>query len=139
MGYAIAKKLGLSCVSERIVKPRDAVMFDIDDTLIRSVDGTPIKEMVQLFHVCQTRGYVMVIITARPHTPENVKKTHDELLIHGITHDRLIFAEPSHKKKAKELTGLHYVLSVGDLYTDLDSSEHYIKLPDWNDKNVYVK
>lgn len=134
-----ALQFGIHCVTSRVVQNGDAVMFDIDDTLIRSVDGTAIKEMIQLFHVCQTRGYVMVIITARPHTPENVKHTHDELLIHGITQDRLIFAEPLHKKKAKELTGLNYVLSVGDLYTDLDGSEHYIKLPDWNDKNIYTQ
>ena len=133
-----ALEFGIRCVTSRDVQKGDAVTFDIDDTLLRS-GGTQIKEMVQLFHVCQTRGYVMVIITARPHTYENVKQTHDQLLINGITYDRLMFAEAKLKTNAKKSTGLHYVLSVGDQYTDLDWSEHYIKLPDWNDKNVYTR
>ena len=134
-----ALQFGIQCVTTREVEKGDAVMFDIDDTLIRSADGTLIKEMIQLFHICQSRGYVMVIITARPHTMENVTETHKQLSINGITQDRLIFAEAWYKTKAKELTGLHYVLSVGDLYTDLGGSDHYIKLPDWNDKNVYTQ
>jgi predicted HAD superfamily phosphohydrolase YqeG len=134
-----ALKFGIQCITNREIEKGDAVMFDIDDTLIRSIDGTPINEMIQLFHICQSRGYIMVIITARPHTLKNVTHTHQQLLIHGITQDRLIFAEAWYKTKAKENTGLHYVLSVGDLYTDLDGSDHYIKLPDWNDKNVYTK
>lgn len=133
-----ALEFGIQCVTSRDVQRGDAVMFDIDDTLLRS-DGTQIREMVQLFHVCQSRGYVMVIITARPHTRENVKYTHDQLLTNGITQDRLIFADAKLKTKAKQNTGLHYVLSVGDLLTDLEGSEHYIKLPDWNDKNVYTR
>ena len=134
-----ALKFGIQCVTSREAENGDAIMFDIDDTLIRSTDGTQIKEMIQLFHICQSRGYIMVVITARPHTLENVKHTHEQLLINGITQDRLIFAEASYKTKAKEVTELHYVLSVGDQFTDLDGSDHYIKLPDWNDKNVYTR
>ena len=81
----------------------------------------------------------MVVITARPHTPENVKHTEEQLSINGIVYDRLIFAEPTHKTKAKENTRLHYVLSVGDQFTDLGGSDHYIKLPGSIDKNVYTK
>ena len=134
-----ALQFGIQCVTTREVEKGDAVMFDIDDTLIRSADGTLIKEMIQLFHICQSRGYVMVIITARPHTLENVTETHKQLSINGITQDRLIFAEAWYKTKAKEVTGLHYVLSVGDQFTDLGGSDHYIKLPDSIDKNVYTK
>ena len=133
-----ALQFGIQCVTSRNIKPGDAVMFDIDDTLIK-YNGMPIKEMIQLFHICQSHGYIMIIMTARPHNLENVKRTQSQLLINGITHDRLIFAEASYKTKAKEVTGLNYVLSVGDQFTDVDGSEHYIKLPDWNDKNIYVR
>jgi len=129
---------GLNCVTGRIIDENDAVMFDIDDTLIRR-DGTIIKEMVYLFQICKSLRYKMVVITARPPIEENIYNTKNQLHFNGIIPDVLFFADPGRKTMAKEQLKLHFVLSVGDMYTDLRGSDHSIKLPDRHDNNVYTK
>ena len=59
--YTIAKELGVKCVSQRNIQDSDAVMFDIDETLIH-VDGSPIDEMISLFKLCKVLGYNTIII-----------------------------------------------------------------------------
>jgi len=133
-----ALEFGIHCLTSRTVSNGDAVMFDIDDTLLKT-DGTPIPEMISLFHICESMGYQTVIITARPHGDENVNYTIEQLKMNGITANKLIFSKPEHKTYVKQVLGLHFLLSVGDQYTDLGASRHYIKLPDTHDKNIYTK
>jgi len=133
-----ARKFGIKCATSRHAGNNDAVMFDIDDTLLKT-DGRPIPEMISLFHICKSLGYQMVIITARPHGPENVEYTREQLTMNGITANILIFSKPENKTQSKQMLGFNFVLSVGDQKTDLGGSEHYIKLPDRVDKNVYTK
>ena len=133
-----ALEFGKRCINSRQVPDDMAVMFDIDDTLTRT-DGTPISEMIQLFNLCRAKGYVMVVITARPAYNENIEHTKRELRALGVHAHKLVFASPQHKSMAKQLLKLHFFLSVGDMYTDLGESDHYIKLPDHHDKNVYTK
>ena len=132
-----ALTFGLNCVSERDVSENDAVMFDIDDTLLKT-DGTPIPEMIYLFRISKSLGYKMIIITARPYYEENIIHTKDQLLKNSIFADKLIFTDMEKKTKAKELLEYNFVLSVGDMYTDLGSSENWIKLPSRLDNNVYT-
>lgn len=132
----IAKKLGVFCITNRTVFETDAVMFDIDETLIH-VDGTPIPEMILLLQLCKSLGYTVIIITARPDTEINHRYTKFQLISFGIFPDQVYFVPPNEKIKVKEQTGLHYILSVGDLTTDLGGSDYWIKLPDENDKNIY--
>jgi hypothetical protein len=51
--------------------------------------------------------------------------------------DILIFTDAEKKTLAKRKTKLNYVLSVGDMPTDLGGSEKWIKLPSFFDKNIY--
>lgn len=132
-----ALEFGIQCMTSRMVSEGDAVMFDIDDTLLRT-DGTPIPEMVQLFNACKVLGYETVIITARPPGKQNVRYTTEQLDMNGIKADKLVFSRASHKTMAKELLRLNFVLSVGDQDTDIMGSQHYIKLPDLVDKNIYT-
>ena len=136
MGYAIAKKLGIACVSQRRVSQGDAVMFDIDETLIHR-DGTPIHEMCALFNFCKHLGYRMILITARPDFAVTHYYTRMQLITHNIIPNEVYFSSPEEKSATKQQTGLHFVLSVGDLYTDLGNSEYFIKLPDTKDRRVY--
>jgi len=125
-----ALNYGIQCISDRVVSANDAVMFDIDDTLIYAdFFGTPIPAMITLFHACKSRGYKMVIITARPEYPSNVLFTKEELSMNGIYYDELYFTPPENKNAIKRLTGYKYVLSVGDKMTDIGESEYFIKLP----------
>lgn len=55
-------------------KPNDAVMFDIDDTLIWT-NGQPNTPIIDLLHKMKGLGYKIIIITARPGFEEVVKWT----------------------------------------------------------------
>jgi len=132
----IAKMLGESCITGRVIAETDAVMFDIDETLIH-VDGTPIIEMISLLNKCRNMGYNVIIITARPDNVFAHNYTHYQLVSFGIYPHAVYFAPPDEKLKVKKQTGLRYLLSVGDLTTDLNGSDYWIKLPDETDKNVY--
>ena len=132
--YAIAKELGVKCVSQRIVQYNDAVMFDIDETLIH-VDGSPIHKMISLFKLCKVLGYKTIIITARPAVYQH--ETVLQLSSLGIFPSEVYYVPADLKTRLKEQTGYNYVLSVGDLNTDLHGSEYFIKLPDTFDPRVY--
>lgn len=136
MGYSVAKKIGFTLLNNRTLKENDAVMFDIDDTLLYT-NGYPIEDMVSLFQYCLLLGYRVVVITARPDDSFNRRHTLTQLHLNMLFPHELHFAHPLDKSTIKEKTGLHYVLSVGDMDTDLGHSEYFIKLPDVYDSQVY--
>lgn len=108
----------------------NAVMFDIDDTLIRSKDGRPIYEIVDLLRRSKMAGYRIVIITARPWHSRSVQWTQRQLAQHGIYYDDIYFCVPENKTKVKQELiskhGYHFYLSAGDMPTDLTDSDNYI-------------
>ena len=130
------KSVAMSFLSNRVREPSDAVMFDIDDTLIYASDSSPIREMVSLYKFAEMIGYKMVIITARPFSDENALWTSRQLLEISINPYNIYFALPLEKGNVKNTTGLHFVLSVGDQWTDLTDSEKWIKLPDHTDRRI---
>ena len=134
--YSVARKLGTDCIMYRKRAQGDAVMFDIDDTLLHA-NGTPIPDMISLLRICKYHGYYIVIITARPSHEMNRMRTREELISNGIFPDVVYFAPAEEKTACKRQTNLHYVLSVGDMKTDLHGGDYFIKLPDVDDKNVY--
>jgi len=130
-----AKLRAMKFLSNRMREPNDAVMFDIDDALIK-VNNTPIREMISLYKFAEMIGYKMVIITARPYFEYNAKWTTTQLLGVGINPYNLYFTPAQLKGDAKKQLGYKFVLSVGDQWTDLTDSEKWIKLPDDNDHRV---
>jgi hydroxymethylpyrimidine pyrophosphatase-like HAD family hydrolase len=111
------------------IKMIEAVMFDIDDTLIKTRNGKPIPEMVELLTRCKMVGYRVVIITARPWYESNVERTKRELERNGIQYDEIYFSKPQDKtlvKKQLMKKGYKFLLSVGDQPTDLTDSTNYI-------------
>ena len=107
----------------------EAVMFDIDDTLIKTRNGKPIPEIVELLTRCKMVGYRVVIITARPWYQSNVERTKRELERNGIQYDEIYFSKPQDKtlvKKQLMKKGYKFLLSVGDQPTDLTDSTNYI-------------
>ena len=114
------------------INPEDAVMFDIDDTLINTRTGKIIDDMYELYKNIQKRGYRMVIITARPGFYKNVLWTQDQLKGIGITYDELVFTPPQYKADYKRKSNYNYILSVGDMDTDLTDSEYSIKVSNEN-------
>mgnify|MGYP001461694731 CR=1 FL=1 len=77
----------------------DAVMFDIDDTLIRQRDGSPIQSIVDILDMCRMAGYRIVIITARPSVGRDW--TVRQLGSLGIYYDELYFCHPQMKSLIK--------------------------------------
>ena len=135
------KSIAMSFLSNRVRESNDAVMFDIDDTLLRLTPPTydtvhPIREMISLYKFAEMIGYKMIIITARPYSEENGMWTYRQLLEIGINPYKIYYAAPLEKGNAKNAMGLNFVISVGDQWTDLTDTEKWIKLPDHNDDRI---
>ena len=107
--------------------PNDAVMFDIDDTLIKSSDRTTIQDILRLLNFAKSIGYKIVIITAR-HS-NSLEYTKNQLQEANIKYDELIFASARDKGAMKRSMGYRFVLSCGDLLTDCTDTLFALKLP----------
>jgi len=111
---------------------RHCVVFDIDDTLIRTDDGTLIEPVHNLLNLAKRVGYRVVILTARPGNSDNRCWTEMELKHHGIEYDAIRYTSMAGKSVFKnELIkrGYNIVLSVGDQWTDLTDTREWLKLP----------
>lgn len=114
-----------------IDKDKDAVMFDIDDTLI-FISGKPNTPMISLLQQAKVLGYKIVIITARPNISPVINTTIEQLRSHGIDFDHIGFVPAHEKGRLKRTSGFNYILSVGDLDSDLTDSRHVL-----NTSNFY--
>ena len=127
-------------MANRSIKTGDAVMFDIDDTIWYPETDTTNPNMIKLIHKLKMMGYKIVIITARPNFTENVKWTQDQLYKFGIIPDVLEFIDAANKSVCKQhytqSKGYNFILSVGDMWTDLGYSKWWLKLPDLADMNI---
>ena len=137
-----AKYIGLKYLVNRQINHGDAVMFDIDDTLLDKETGKPFQPIIDLLHGARRIGYKIAILTARPDYYENQVYTSTELRNLGILYNTLGYS-PAHKKTdAKKFLNqnsrYNFVLSVGDYWTDLTDSEEWIKLPDHQDTNFHT-
>ena len=111
-----------------MVHPNDAVMFDIDDTLITSKTGKRIEEVYKIYQQSRQMGFKIIIVTARPYFDSNVKWTERQLKEYNIIYDKLVFASPENKGDYKRTSKYNFILSVGDMDTDLTDSLHSIKI-----------
>lgn len=103
-------------------------MFDIDDTLITSLNGKRIERVYNLYRQMKARGYKIIIVTARPPFAANVKWTVNQLRRNDISYDALVFASARDKGYYKRTSGYTFFLSVGDQDTDLTDSQYAIKI-----------
>lgn len=102
-----------------------AVVFDIDDTLVDSFTGKPIQIILDIYFYCQVRGYKLYIITARPYFKQNVLRTLEELKRMGLTGFKLKL-RPSYvkdiarwKMEARKTIPENVVMSLGDQPGDM--------------------
>ena len=114
-------------LKNRVINKKDAVMFDIDDTLIFT-NGVANTEMINLLNYCKKLGYKIIIITARPNTVFTEMFTKWQLKKYGIPYHSLIITPAQNKGNVKVQTGLNYILSVGDQPTDLTHTKYAIKI-----------
>jgi len=121
------KSWGIHYISNREIAPNDAVMFDIDDTLIFT-DGEPNKPIIELLHEALGMTYKIIIITARPLIDSNIERTMKQLDEYDIPYDYLGFASADTKGLMKKQLPYNFILSVGDLPTDLTDSKHALNI-----------
>ena len=114
-------------LKNRVVGEKDAVMFDIDDTLIFT-NGNANVPIIKLLHYAKQLGYKIIIITARPSVRGTVEITQYQLKQYGIPYDALVITPAHNKGNIKRKSGLNYVLSVGDQDTDLTYTMHALKI-----------
>ena len=121
------KAVGVHYISNRMINQNDAVMFDIDDTLIFT-NGRLNIPMVELLYVANDMGYKIVIITARVGTDPVIKFTINQLKEYNIMYDYLGFTSAETKIDMKEQLPFNFILSVGDMPTDLTGSTHWVNI-----------
>ena len=114
-------------LKNRVINKKDAVMFDIDDTLIFT-NGVANTEMINLLNYCRKLGYKIIIITARPFSIISRHFTMMQLRKYGILYDELYLTPAINKGNLKKQTGYNYILSVGDQDTDLTHSMYGVKI-----------
>ena len=112
------KNWGVHYITKRDLGPHDAVMFDIDDTLIFT-SGRTNTPMIELLNKAHELGYKIVIITARPGIEATIRWTIQQLNAYKIGYDYLGFTSPETKDMMKRRLPYHFALSVGDMPTDL--------------------
>lgn len=121
------KNWGIHYISNREIAPNDAVMFDIDDTLIFT-NGHANTEMIDLLNYSKRLGYKIIIITARPFSIVTRQFTIMQLKKYGIIYDELYLTPALNKGNVKKQSGYNYILSVGDQETDLTHTKYGIKI-----------
>ena len=125
------KNRGIHYITKRYKDPRDAVMFDIDDTLIFT-NGKANVPMIELLNQAHALGYKIVIITARPGLEPTIRWTIQQLEAYKIGYDYLGFTSPQTKDIMKRRLPYRFALSVGDMPTDLTASEHFLNISNFS-------
>ena len=106
---------------------KDAVMFDMDDTLIDSDTGQRLHSVIELLKFCKGLAFKIVIMTARSRLSKEYTK--QQLELYDIPYDVLMFIPANLKSRAKRELGMRFVLSVGDRESDCGESVYALKLP----------
>ena len=126
-----------------------AVMFDIDDTLLKVCKNGTLKKIqpvIDLLKYCGDSGFLVYKITARPNLPGVLESTIKELKYHGIPYSGLFLRDPRdesiyYKSNIKGLLkkeNINFIMSVGDNDMDIigNFSGFCIKLPKLQAKHI---
>lgn len=120
-------------LSSMNIPPNAVIVFDIDDTLIRSIDGSCIKQIVMVYNYAKMLGIRPILITFRRDLPDVLYYTKKQLIDCGIIgYDSLYLCPPDitdpwkYKYGARKdihMRGMKVVMSIGD--EDWDVSGGY--------------
>ena len=107
-------------------KSNQAVVFDIDDTLISSENGKLIPKVYEIYNYCRNKGYIIYIITARGGTSYVINITRRQLHSLGITgYKKVFFRHPmdlmvaKYKKNIRKDIPENIIMSIGDQPGDI--------------------
>jgi hypothetical protein len=133
----------------KIPNIQQAVMFDIDDTLLNvNKNFKQIDPIINLLKYSKKLGFLVIIITAREKTETNLNFTIQQLYNNGIFYHRLYLRpvgenpytfKTNLKKMILQEYNIPFILSVGDQWFDVDPdySGYSLKLPNETDKRLY--
>lgn len=103
------------------------IVYDIDNTLIHD-SGYPIIPIIDTYLFALAKGFKPVIMTARPGTEANIKRTKEQLHSFGITNYICMYFLPpdkvdpaKYKLRSRENIherGYNVVMSIGDMPWD---------------------
>ena len=149
--YPVAYDHGIQFLDKIPIYPEmTAVMFDIDDTLLKVNPGnilSPIQPMIDLLNECIKRKLIIIIITARD--VKYIKQTIDDLNEFKIQYNYLYMRESPRddaymfKDDAKKLffeNKITIIMSIGDNELDVYGKYggHGIKLPSIYNPRMYT-
>ena len=151
--YNLAYQMGIRFLDNSVYYKNPAVMFDIDDTLLLTGEGTkhnplkPIKPIINLLYECINRDILVLIITARDsryreHTINDLAKYKIPYsflyLRQSPTDDHELF-KSNVKQNLYERYAITTIMSVGDNIIDTigNFSGYSLKLPNKTDPNLY--
>ena len=104
---------------------------DIDDTLIFT-NGRSNDPIIELLNIAGHMGYKIVIITARPGLEHVIQWTIEQLKEYEIGYNYLGFTSAETKHLMKKQLPYNFLLSVGDMPTDLTGSDHYLNISNFD-------
>lgn len=147
--YETARDLGVEYL--KIIKNKNvpqAVMFDIDDTLLKVGNNTftPITPIIELLNFALNNGFLVIIITARDDsaTSFTIKQLNDFDIkytrLHLRNKDENFYTFKSQiKEHYLSEYKIPFVMSIGDNNNDITGnfSGYYIKLPEAKDPRLY--
>jgi predicted secreted acid phosphatase len=117
-----------SVISQTESSSNSVIVYDIDNTLINDY-GYPIIPIIDTYLFAISRGFKVVIMTARPGTPENIDRTKKQLHHHGIFGSLCMYFLPPDKqdparykllaRKDIHDKGYKVVMSIGDMPWDM--------------------
>lgn len=152
--YKAAFELGYDYINSYNISKKNAVMFDIDDTLLYVKENsnqlilTPIKPIIELLNYCIVKGLVVIIITARDSIYKD--QTINDLNRNSINYSFLYLRKngeddintfkQSVKQYLYENHRLKIIMSVGDQNIDVSGSYsgYGIKLPRKGEPKLYI-
>lgn len=151
--YDIAYELGVHYIDlglyHEFKDNKLAVMFDIDDTLLKFKNDKPypIQSIINLLNYSRSKGLMIVIITARD--SRYINETLQQLRQFGIKYDKLYMRhDPKDnyqlfksdiKKRYLEQENIRMIMSVGDNDIDIIGpySGYCLKLPNISDPRLF--
>lgn len=134
--YSLAKNIALSYLQGF---SSGTVIFDIDDTLINSINGRTIKEIYNILEFCTNKKFRIIIITAR--SSKYTNETIEQLKTKKIYYDELYLDNGKDKNFKYTLKNKFkdVIFMIGDQCWDM--SGYYkkalgIKLPENNSNST---
>jgi predicted secreted acid phosphatase len=115
-------------IINNLPEKKGVIVFDIDDTLVCGLIGTPISPVIDFYNYIKKLGFTPVIITARLYNKPTIDYTFKQLTDVSVNGYRAIYFRPLNEENVPEFKKMarktvqdtlgEIVMSVGDMPWD---------------------